>query len=150
MKNLLIILLFLPLMCSSQRIFVTGEKHKADFDIIYTRHLWQADICIRTVSQEYKAGRSRSSRGCDNWFFVNNIWEADYVVRVVNSIHPGRRTLFVYRDSNSHYTPPLRDRNDPRNQYDYEYDNDEYVYNNQRNDNWRPRVNIDIHLFKRF
>lgn len=150
MKHIIVFLFLIPILLSGQRIFVTGEKCKADFDVIYTRHLWQADICVHTVSQEYKAGRSRTSRGCDNWFFVNNEWEADYVIRIVNSVHPGRKTLYVYRDYNSNYTPPLRDRDDPRNQYN-DYD-DAYPdsYYERRNNEWRPRVNVDIHLFKRF
>lgn len=152
MKRIIVFLFLIPTILSGQRIFITGEKCKADFDIIYTRHFWQADICVRTVAYEYQAGRSRTRDGCDNWFYVNNIWEADYAVRVVNSIHPGRKTLYVYRDNNDRYTPPLRDRNDPRNRYDHGYDDHEYDDRgyDYRYDDYRPKVNIDIRLFKRF
>lgn len=145
MKKIIVFLLAFTSL-SAQRVFVTGEQCKTDFDIIYTRNRWQADICMQTVAYEYQAGRSRTRNGCDNWFFVNNIWEADYVVRVVNSIHPGRRTLYVFRDTGGSYTPPLRDRSDPRNQYEYD---DEYRYREDYR-GIRPNVNIDIRLFKRF
>lgn len=137
MKNLLLFLLvMITLPLFSQKIYITGEKCKAEFDIIYTRHKWQADICMKTVAYEYQAGRSRTRNGCDNWFIVENIWQADYVIRVVNSKHPGRETLYVYRDNEGGYVPPLRDRNDPRNQYHIEdsgYTEDDDVYNGSTN-----------------
>lgn len=103
----------------SQRIFVTGERHVAEFDVIFTRNLWQADICMRTVAYEHQAGRARTSNGCDGWFFVDHAINADITIRIVNSRHPGRPTLYVYRNNNANYSPPLRDRND------YEFDDNE-------------------------
>lgn len=123
MKQLILLFLALSSPLFSQRIFITGEKCKADFDVIYTRNEWQADLCVHMVSYEHQAGRSRTRNGCDNWFFVQNEWEADMSIRVVTSIHPGRRTLYVYRDYKKGYVPPIRDRDDRPN---YDYDEDYY------------------------
>lgn len=148
-----VILILFPIIGFSQKIFVTGEACKADFDVIYTRKIYQADICVITVSQKHFSGRSRTSRGCDNWFFVDNEWDADYTIRVVNSVHPNRNTLYVYREFDRQFTPPLRDRDDKRNQYfyndSYNYDNDYY---NDRYEarGWRPKVDININLSNRF
>lgn len=149
MKKLILLFLILSGPIFSQRIFVTGEQCKAEYDIIYTQHKWQADLCVNYVSYRHQAGRSRTRNGCDNWFFVQDIWDADLVVRVVNSIHPGRRTLRVYLDPDPGYEPPLRDRNDyddqPNNHYDYD-DN----YNQRQPYRSRPKINIDIILLHKF
>lgn len=139
MKQILF-LLFLSTQILSQRIFITGEKCKADFDVIFTRNLWQADFCIRYVSHEYQAGRSATRRGCDNWFSVSNEWQADYKVRVVNSVQPGRVTYYVYHENNDKYEPPLR--SDPRNRYRC---NNEYWYDDTPGDyKDRPKTRIII------
>jgi len=149
-KILLFLILSGPIF--SQRIFVTGEQCKAEYDIIYTQNAWQADICVHYVSYRHQAGRSRTRNGCDNWFFVQDIWDADLVVRVVNSIHPGRRTLRVYLDTNRGYEPPLRDRND-----DYEYDEVPNSYprrDSEYDDNYnrhnKPKIKINIILVHKF
>ncbi len=140
--KLLVFLLCCVQVTNSQRIMFVGEKFKADFDVIYTTNINRADICINMVSYEYEAGRSTTRNGCDNWFVVDNEWQADYLVRNVNSVVPGRKTLYVYRNRSTHCDPPLRDRNDPRRNYEFDDSRyDDYYYHH-----YKPRIRTNINL----